>query len=331
MKRYISIMTAVSMWFATLPATAQEVINTYINSASQDTIVSQAAQELEVQQDSIEMLQKQLTALQDKIVSDSIQRAQEERNADIWKKSAPIILGYNWQSLTDNSNILTPKYKSSVAINVSMRRTFYLHKKALGGMAKFGLDLTLMDMSMAMYAKGKGFIGSIKDAIGGATGNTASGTFDNFDDYFNTAKDNALSNYNGDDNDDDEFDFSSIDVGKMQFSVGTLGIGPSIRIVPFYPLNKPALDKIKLTLYFHYQPTFTLVAFTGDETFVNGGYVGMWRYGANLAYGRFGIGIEHSWAKNNKLSTMFSDEDNDHPGKRKFDFSSTRLYIAFKL
>lgn len=327
MKRYISIMTAVSMWFATLPATAQEVINTYINSISQATIVSQATQELEVQQDSIGILQSQLTGLQNKIVSDSIQRAQEERNADIWKKSAPVILGYNWQSLTDNSNILTPKYKSSVAINLSTRRTFYLHKKALGSMAKFGLDLTWMDMSMAMYAKGKGIIGSIKDAIGGVTGNTASGTFDNFDDYFNTAKDNAISNYN----DDDEFDFSSIDVGKMQLSVGILGIGPSIRLAPFYPLNKPALDKIRLTLYFHYQPTFTLVAFTGDETFVNGGYVGMWRYGANLAYGRFGIGIEHSWAKNNKLSTMFSDEDDDHSGKRNFNFSSTRLYIAFKL
>lgn len=280
-------------------------------------------------QDTLQVLQQQLTALQEKLYNDSVQNASEKRQATIWRKSKPLMLAYAKQSLTDHGYPGDPKYKSGFAFSSSFRRTFYLHKKAFGGMVKLGMDVTWFDISFAHYSGGKGIFSGLKDAFSNIMGNTTEGTYANADDYFAEAYDNANDYSKG----GPDFSVNDIDVGKMQFSLGIAGVGPSIKIAPFYPLNKPGLDKIKVTLYFHYQPTVTGVAFTGDKAFFSGGYVGMWRYGANIAYHRWGIGFEHQWGSA-KLKTWTDEEEEDggsHSGKRKFDFSSTRFYIAFRI
>jgi hypothetical protein len=167
-------------------------------------------------------------------------------------------------------------------------------------------------------------------------GNVTSGTFDNYDDYFNAADNAAL-----DASDEGRISgfLNTIDVGKWQYSLSALGVGPSVKVVPFYALNKKFHDKIKVTLYFHYVPTFTAFLRTGEnDTSVSAGYVGQMRYGANLTFGRFGIGFEHQWGKG-KLTNYDFDESGESESGAEFNIttdkstyktSASRFYIGFQ-
>lgn len=286
------------------------------------------AQDDNVSSSEVAALRQELEDVRNKMHEDSLNNAQRWRDEKIWgKKSSPMMILYGSQSLQDENSPL--KLKSDLAFGFSKRRTYYLHSKPIAGMVKIGLDVTWFETYIARYAKGKGI------SLGNMMGNITSGTYDNYDDYFNAADKAAL-------NEEEVGNLSglmnSIDVGKWQGNFSMLGIGPSVKVVPFYALNKSALDKLKVTAYFHYVPTYTVFLRTGDEdTSASGGYLGQMRYGLNLSFGRIGIGVEHQWGKG-KLTNYDFDED-DENSENEFDIttkkstyktSSTRFYIGIK-
>ena len=258
-----------------------------------------SAQELtDSTQEALKDLRQEVDNLKRLRVQDSLNVEEKFRQERMWKKSKPLIIGYGNQTMTDETNGL--KYKSNLSLSVAFRRTYYLHEKAIKGMMKFGLDVSFFDFTYARYAKGKGV------SLGNLMGNVTEGTFDNYDDYFSQADENALgARTDGMGNDI----LNNINIGKHSFTFG-LAVGPSLKIAPFYPLNKRSLDNLKVTLYAHYVPSFSGIAMMGDDTQFSGGYMGMWRYGINLSYSRIGIGIEHYKGKG-KFHNFSSDDDDE--------------------
>lgn len=281
--------------------------------------------------DTLDSLRQEIISIKDAHKYDTEQHAYNMRQEQIWTKSSPLMITYGTQNLKDiNAKI---EYKSDFAIGISKRRTYYLHNKAIANMLKFGVDLSMMELTMARYAKGKGI--STTAMMSSMMGNVTSGTFDSYEDYFNCAYEQAQ---NADDDEDIKEMLDRIDVGKYQLSVSICAVGPSLRIAPFYGLDKRWLDKVKVGAYFHYVPTLSALLFTGDDegTTCCGGYISSWRYGANISIGKFGIGIEHQWGKGNLKKWISDDDDMEESDfdatyeKRKYKTSTTRLYIGLK-
>lgn len=87
--------------------------------------------------------------LENKQKDDTDLYAEYER---IWKRRSKFInIGYVFQTLTfpelDNM-----KWKSDIGISFSSGQTYYLHKKPIAGMMKFGLDVTWFDVNYAKYS-----------------------------------------------------------------------------------------------------------------------------------------------------------------------------------
>ena len=279
--------------------------------------------------ESIAAIRQELEQLKAQRRADSLNTATQARDERIWRKSAPWILMYGTQSIDDG----TVRFKSGTSIGLAKRRTYFLHNKAIAGMVKFGLDVGWTELSVTRYAKGKGL--SMKGLMSSAMGNVTDGNYATMDDYFDAASKSAL---DASDERDAEMDdiLNRLDVGKFQIS-GGFAIGPSIHVVPFYALNKKGLDRIKVGAYFHYVPTFTALVFTGsdEDTSISGGYMGQWRYGVNLRYGRFGIGVEHQWGSGTlkRFNTESDDKDSDASpvgDKVHYNTSATRFYIGVK-
>ena len=254
------------------------------------------------------------------------------RQQSVWKSSSPFIVTWGSQKLEDKSTGV--KYKSNLSIGLSKRHTYELHRKPIGGKLMIGIDVTWTDITFSRYEKGKGL--SLNGIVSSLSGNVANGTYSNFDDYFNQAYSSAQS---PEEHEDFNAAINRLDIGKYQIDASVIGVGPSVRVAPFYPSDKSWLEKIKVGGYFHYVPTMTTLLFTGnDETLVCGGYVGRWRYGVNLSFGRFGIGFEHTWGsgKLKKWKVDSDDEDstedrlNIHDESNEYSSSGTRIYIGLK-
>lgn len=91
-------------------------------------------------------------------LSSKIQQIENgERNATIWNKRKKYFhIGYMNQTLT-NQDIPDLEWKSGFGFSMGMGRTYYLHKKPLFNMVKFGLDATWLDISYAKYLQPKGW------------------------------------------------------------------------------------------------------------------------------------------------------------------------------
>lgn len=93
------------------------------------------------------------------VVNESLAKLEKleenERQEAIWDKRKKYFhIGYMNQTLT-HQDIAGLKWKSDFGFSVGMGRTFYLHKKPLFNMLKFGLDVTWMDISYAKYSTPK--------------------------------------------------------------------------------------------------------------------------------------------------------------------------------
>lgn len=76
------------------------------------------------------------------------------RQEQIWKRSKYFYVAYGMTSLDRGSG--QPKLNSNFAVSIGRGKTYYLHKKPLLGMIKFGLDWTFFDIAVAQYGVAKG-------------------------------------------------------------------------------------------------------------------------------------------------------------------------------
>lgn len=91
-------------------------------------------------------------------LSTKIEKTQEDKHyTSIWKKRRRFIsFGYMNQTLT-RRDIPGLKWKSDYGFSLAVGRTYYLHKKPILNMIKFGLDATWIDISYAKYSNPEGW------------------------------------------------------------------------------------------------------------------------------------------------------------------------------
>lgn len=102
---------------------------------------AQQSGEMTHQQDSLQQVVNQLTAERDSY-------EQADLNRRIWKDRAKYFnIGYVKQTLTDKT--FGGDIKSDFGVSLTSGKTYYLHKKPIAGMIKFGLDWSWMDINYA--------------------------------------------------------------------------------------------------------------------------------------------------------------------------------------
>lgn len=102
---------------------------------------AQQSEEATRQQDSLQRVVNQLTAERDSY-------EQADLNRRIWKDRAKYFnIGYVKQTLTDKT--FGGDITSDFGVSLSNGKTYYLHKKPIAGMIKFGLDWTWLDINYA--------------------------------------------------------------------------------------------------------------------------------------------------------------------------------------
>lgn len=332
MKAYRFFLPLTAACLATLTVKAQvipddsEVVTTPVTTAA-------AAESQDSLKSTIEALTNEVAKMRDEKET----REKKARAAATWNKSRPFTIAYENVSLTEEESGL--EYKSKMAFALSKRRTYYVGP-ALFNMLRFGIDATWMDLSYAQFEKGKG-VGGMVD---GMTGNTYNGSYDNMDGYFNDAYDNAM-----DESSDGDDIMNRVSLGKHRIAFN-LGVGPSVKIAPFTMLDNKTLNKLKVSGYFHWNPGYQALLFTGDELEVShGALLRNFGIGVNLSFGRIGIGVEHRWGNSKMNNWQFDDEgedegDYDMPdyddvsddveptaGKKiNYKHSITRFYIGFR-
>ncbi len=194
-----------------------------------------------------------------------------ERQEKVWtERKAWFNFVYGKQSLKiDKSDICL---HSDWGAGISTGRTFYLHKRPILGLMKFGLDWTYFDLNAACY----------------------SGSFMNTGDSY-YYPDGMKQSYNEmDDEDEDEDDSSDIYKGEagMQF-------GPSLTVNPVHEL--------KIAFYFRAVPCFSMLY--SDEEF-KGNYATYFTYGASIAWRVISFGVEQRWGDSNLSYPWGEEEEN---------------------
>lgn len=268
-------------------------------------------------------------------------QAEEDRQTErIWKRKKFMTIGIGKTNLDieDPEYGLLP-YKSQAAFSFTWGKTYYLHKKPIAKMVKFGLDLTWMDINYARYKKGKGLKFNIPSD-------------EDFDDYIG----GDYPGYDGEYPGYDDEDLLNINLGMHQVEVG-VGIGPSVTVTPFRPLNIKALNYVKLATYFHWLPSYSGVIRTRDgetvmnpstgmyeegenETVVNHGFCNFFKFGIGLSWKALTIGFEHRWGSAKYNTESFSDSDFGENGfgggdddadiKMKHSTKSNRFFIGLR-
>lgn len=218
-------------------------------------------------------------------------------------------IGYHIQTLT-HQDIPDMKWKSQYAFSVNMGRTFYLHKKPLAGMMKFGIDWTYFDYVFAKYKDNQETADEENDNSN--TGSNIPGYYPGI--FGSSGKD-------------------EIDLGVMQMDLG-MHLGPSFTINP--------VGDLMINTYFHFIPSVSFV-FLNDE--INYNFVPYWSYGGAIAWKAISLGVEYRWgkAKYKSLSmdeeAMDSEEDFDlsniedifKKGNNRLKTGSLRIYLSFRI
>lgn len=111
---------------------AQEIHTDSIGVSSSDR--NQQSEMLMVQSDSSDLPQ--------------LDAAREERMQKVWKRRGKYrSVSYGVQTMKSNSTDM----KSDMAFGLTTGCTYYLHKKPLAGIMKFGLDWSFLDINVAKY------------------------------------------------------------------------------------------------------------------------------------------------------------------------------------
>lgn len=236
-------------------------------------------------------------------LSDRVQKTEDAaRNERIWKKRAKYFnIGYiTNQTLTDKVDA-EAEWKSDFGVSLTFGKTYYLHKKPLLNMIKFGIDATWFELSYAKYSEPDVF------AEGGSYTRAYNDYSSDYEDYY-------------------EEDF---DLGIHQIDA-SMHVGPSVTVNP--------VGDLKVAAYFHYVPTYSMVVI--DDSFGHG-YVSNFAFGASVAYKAISVGIEHRWAKKATYNGLsFDEESMDYNApdfedviesdKWKMKSKSFRVFLSFR-
>lgn len=257
-----------------------------------------------------EMLRQEVSMLSQQVKD----AKQADLSQKIWKDRAKYFnIGFVKQSLTSKDDYI--KYKSDVGVNITWGKTYYLHKKPLWGMVKFGLDWTWMDFNYVKYSSVEEKYAYEDDFSGYEFGNGSG-----YDDSFGSEWP-----------EEGEEDFN-LDFGCHQLE-SAMQIGPSITVNPIHHL--------KVSTYFRFQPSASIMLLD-DEVYY--GFVPFFNFGAAVAWKAISIGVEGRWGstKYHGVSVdveddgyYYEEEDMDVPDlvdtfTQRMRTKSFRVYLSFR-
>lgn len=225
-----------------------------------------------------EMLRQEVSMLSQQVKD----AKQADLSQKIWKDRAKYFnIGFVKQSLTSKDDYI--KYKSDVGVNITWGKTYYLHKKPLWGMVKFGLDWTWMDFNYVKYSSVEEKYAYEADFSGYEFGNGSG-----YDDSFGSEWP-----------EEGEEDFN-LDFGCHQLEYA-MQIGPSITVNPIHHL--------KVSTYFRFQPSASIMLLD-DEVYY--GFVPFFNFGAAVAWKAISIGVEGRWGSTKYHGVSVDDEDDGY-------------------
>lgn len=236
-------------------------------------------------------------------LSSQVQQAKEaDRNEAIWKRRAKYFnIGY----VSQTSKPIDPgfEYRSNLGVSLVWGKTFYLHKKPLARMIKFGIDFSWMDINYAKYTDWQSTNNWMPE--------DDPTTGDSFDDYVESDTGGKLN------------------LGAHQLEYG-LQVGPSVTINP--------VDHLKISAYFRLVPSASVVMLDDN---VNVNYATFYTAGGAVSWRVISLGVEGRWGranyKNFSLSEDMFDSDFEggmsdvvQSGKSKRKTSAVRVYLSFR-
>ena len=285
-----TIYTVALMGLFTIPSIAQTTDITANDSTVNNTEVSDS-------------LQQTINALE----TEKKQLEKEALDKKIWKNRAKYFnISYVKQSLSIEDANCT--WNNNIGAGITWGRTYYLHKKPILGMIKFGLDWSFLDINFSMYEEKFGIFG------GGDYGDEGN--------YYNPSEEYPGYGYNDGNYDDYE------DGGYEKMYQAEIGMqfGPSVTVNP--------IDHLKINGYFRVTPSYSIF-YNSDD--IHGSYGTFFSVGGAISYKAISLGVEGRWGSTKYKSFFGEDEGDDEDydeeyteATPKFKTGSTRVYISFR-
>lgn len=222
-----------------------------------------------------------------------------------WKRNKYVNIGYSAPALSIEN--IPEKVKSDYSFSIVNGRTFYLHKKPLFNMIKFGLDFGYIDINFAQYNPIGGDDEGFDDENGDDSWGWGDGNYDQSDDE----------NY------DDEISDMIGEIIPDKLYKAEIGVhfGPSITINP--------IDYLMVNAYFRYVPSYSMKI--SQELDFGGSFASYFNLGLAVSYKMISVGLEKRWG-----TAQFETQEIDEFGeeisvKRKWTTNCPRFYISLRL
>lgn len=249
-----------------------------------------------------------LTYNLDSLVALQEKRTETKKQKDLWDRKGWRNISYSLQQI--NSDLYRSTLKPDYAFGFTIGQTFYLHKKPLANMIRFGLDWSYFDLNIAKYSAP--YSDRIDENVVPDNGNVNGGTvFQNGgygDDFDNPFEDFLPS--------DDEENSSS--QYKME---AAMLFGPSITINP--------VDKLMIQAYFRYAPTYSMLL--DEDLNYYGSYASFFNAGVALSYKMIGLGVESRWGTSTYSQEVYNEQIDDYEYRdMKWRTKGVRLYLSFR-
>lgn len=233
------------------------------------------------------------------------QRKQDDKLKSIWRRTKFFNIFYTNSTLKLEDAV---DKKSRFGVGFNIGNTYFLHRRPLAGMVKFGLDAVWTDFNYVNYDKG-----NFKFSI------PSEDDYDDFNDF---------------DEDDDEF--MSGGLGWHKLDIG-IGVGPSVHVAPFSSFSN-GLEHLRAQLYFHFTPSMSILLMSDDdETKAHYGFSPVFNFGGVISWKAIAVGLEGRWcsAKYSDLDFGGEEEGGEYDavpevngnGKTKFKTSSLRVFL----
>lgn len=180
------------------------------------------------------------------------------------------------------------------SIGFSNAKSIWLHKRPIASRIKFALDLG-PELNYINFKN--------KTTSDGYTGPLG---------YVGTEPEST----------DTQLSFNAASIGSHYLSMGCL-IGPSLTV--------KAVAQMRIVGYFHFVPSLAL-QFSGAS--LNIGFMPYLKYGCELSYDWFGVGVEWGTGVSNMsdfAAKLISGNSSASPTKSKFYSNYMKLFISFRL
>lgn len=316
MKYKIFFASVLLMFVASVQqVSAQDAV---VTTTSADSIATEFGEEAvydNARDSELDSLRQVVNQLQSSVETVKDAQAESEKDAlnkKIWNDRAKYFnIYYSNQSLTQED--INGTWKSDFGAAIAMGKTFYLHKKPILGMIKFGIDWSYFDINFAKYTDDWGFFNGDYDYMmngGGGGGNYWYENGSYYDDYM--------------------YGISSEDVYQAEIATA---IGVSVTINPY--------DHIKAAGYFRVAPSYSMLYAAED---FSSSYGTFFMAGGSIAYKVISLGVEARWGKTKYDSVINIDDldeidedsnvdnmfEGNYDGSTKWKTGSVRFYISFR-